>query len=212
MEISGRIAEWLSTGPHRVGEPGLSEAELRRAEETFGLAFPPLLREVLALVHPVPRQIAPQPGIYQAPSQVPDWRLRDVERTRTLIGIPADGVLFDVEENDFWWNAWGPRPEATPERLTVAKRELARVPGLIPLFGHLCVSASDDSPVFSLIQTRVSLYAVTLADLGDDEARTAAVQSATWPVGTVPFWSELCAYANHRDTGSPLGCLGSGGF
>lgn len=54
MEISGRIAEWLSTGPHRVGEPGLSEAELRRAEETFGLAFPPLLRAVLA---PDPRYI-----------------------------------------------------------------------------------------------------------------------------------------------------------
>src|SRR5690349_7742562 len=119
MEISGRIAEWLSAGPHRVGEPGLSEAELRRAEETFGLAFPPLLREVLALVHPVRRPIAPQPGIYQAPSRVPDWRLRDVERTRTLIGIPADGVLFDVEENGFWWNAWGPRPEPIPERLAV---------------------------------------------------------------------------------------------
>lgn len=212
MKIAGRIAKCLSTGPNRVGEPGLSEPELRRAEETFGLTFPPLLREVLSLVHPVPRPVFPQPGIYQAPSRVPDWRLRDVERTRTLIGSPADGVLFDVEENDFWWNAWGPRPEAIPERMAVAERELARVPRLIPLMGDLCVAASDDSPVFSLIQTRVDIYAVSLTDFGDDEARTAVMQSATWPVGTVPFWSELCAYANHRDTGSPLGCLGSGGF
>ena len=212
MEIASRIAGWLSTGPDRVGEPGLSEAELRGAEETFGLTFPPLLREVLALAHPVRRPVFPQPWMHRSPSSVPDWRLRDVERTRTLIGIPADGVLFDVEENDFWWNAWGPLPEAIPERMAVAKRELALVPRLIPLIGNLCVAASDDSPVFSLIQTRVGLFAVSLADVGDDEARTAAVQSATWPVGTVPFWSELCAYASHRDTGSPLGRLGIGGF
>ena len=212
MEIASRIASWLSTGPDRIGEPGLSDAELCRAEETFGLTFPPLLRAVLALVHPVPRPVFPQPGIHQSPSSVPDWRLRDVERTRILIDIPADGVLFDVEENDFWWNAWGPLPEAILERMAVAQREMARVPRLIPLIGHFYVAASDDSPVFSLIQTRVDLVAVSLADVGDDEARTAAVQSATWPVGAVPFWSELCAYANHRGTDSPLGCLGSGGF
>ncbi|WP_433796641.1 hypothetical protein [Actinoplanes sp. CA-252034] len=212
MEIPGRIAEWLSAGPHLAGEPGLSEAELRRAERTFGLTFPPLLREVLTLVHPVRRFVAPQPGAYQAPSQSPDWRLRDVERTRTLIGVPADGVLDDVEENDFWWNAWGPRPETIAERTAVAERELATVPRLIPLIGHLYVAASDDSPVFDLIQTRASVYAVRLSDLGDDETRRAAVRFATWPVGAVPFWSELCAYATHRDTDSPLGRLGSGGF
>jgi hypothetical protein len=66
--------------------------------------------------------------------------------------------------------------------------------------------------VFGIVQTRVGLYAVSFADLGDDELRTAAPRSATWPVATVPFWSELCAYACHRDTGSPLGRLRSGGF
>ena len=88
---------------------------------------------------------------------------------------------------------------------------MARVLRLIPLIGHLYVAASDDSPVFSIIQTRVGLFAVSLAEVGDDEARTAAVRSAAWPVGTVPFWSDLCAYANHRDTGSPLGHQGRGG-
>lgn len=190
----------------------MSEAELCRAEETFGLVFPRLLRDVLGLVHPVPRPVFPQPGLHQASSRVPDWRLRDVDRTRTLIGIPADGVLFDVEENDFWWNAWGPRPDAIAERIAAAARELARVPLLVPLGGHLYVAAVDDSPVFSLVQTRVGLYAVSFADLGDDTARTAALRSTAWPVGTVPFWSELCAYANHRETDSRLGRLGAGGF
>jgi hypothetical protein len=39
VEIAGRITQWLSAGPYRIGEPGLSEAELRRAEQTFGLTF-----------------------------------------------------------------------------------------------------------------------------------------------------------------------------
>lgn len=67
------IADWLSTGPDRVGEPGLSEAEMRRAEETFGLTFPSLLREALALVHPVPRRSRKRSPIGR-PSRSARWR------------------------------------------------------------------------------------------------------------------------------------------
>ncbi|GAA2705291.1 hypothetical protein Apa02nite_065220 [Actinoplanes palleronii] len=199
-------------GPSRSGEPGLSETELLRAEQTFGLTFPPLLREVLGRVHPVRRYVSPQPWHPPSSPSYPDWRLRDVAGTRSLIAIPADGVVFDVEENDFWWHAWGPRPEGVPERLTVARREVALVPELIPLFGHLYVAASDDSPVFRIIQTDVRLFALALAGLADVTDEGPAPALAEWPVGVVPFWSDLHAYAAHRDTESPFAHLATGGF
>jgi hypothetical protein len=38
-----------------------------------------------------------------------------------LIDVPVQGLLFDVEENGFWWNAWGASPERAQDRLAVAR-------------------------------------------------------------------------------------------
>jgi len=210
MDAANKVAEWLAADPHGSVEAGLSEDRLHRAEDLFGLAFPPLWRAVLGLVHPIRRYVAVQSG-YQSPSNCPDWRLRDEARTRLLIDAPAEGVLFDVEENGFWWNAWGNRPEQTEDRLVVARQELARVPTLIPLFGYLYIAGVDDSPVFRIIQADVGVSAVTLADLTDDRAAV-AVAAAGCPVGQVPFWSELHAYSQWRGSDSRFASLGIGGF
>jgi len=100
MEPATRIAEWLGGRIHGSVESGLSEAELSRAEDTFGLTFPPLWRAVLRLAHPVPRFVAPQPW-HRPASIYPDWRLRDEARTRLLIDDPVEGLLYDVEDNGF---------------------------------------------------------------------------------------------------------------
>ena len=208
MEPATRIAEWLGGRIHGSVESGLSEAELSRAEDTFGLTFPPLWRAVLRLAHPVPRFVAPQPW-HRPASIYPDWRLRDEARTRLLIDDPVEGLLYDVEDNGFWWNAWGTAPDAIQDRLAVARRELARVPVLIPLFGHLHIAGTDESPVFRIIQADIRISAIALADLADDGA--AAVPTKR-PVGHVPFWSELHAYSQWRGSDSPFANLGVGGF
>jgi hypothetical protein len=46
---ANKIAEWLAAREDGAVEPGLSEAELSRAEKSFGMTFPPLWRAVLGL-------------------------------------------------------------------------------------------------------------------------------------------------------------------
>ena len=179
----------------------------------FGLTFSPLWQSVLMLVHPAPRYVAPQPWHRGANSgaRYPDWRLRDPEATRRLIDAPVAGLLFDVEENDFWWNAWGPPPATNAQRLQVASRELANVPRLTPLWGHWYIADSDDSPVFSIVQADLYIPAVTLAGLPTGQSQD-SVPAHEYPIGAVPFWSDLHAYSQLGHEHGPFGSLGTGGL
>jgi hypothetical protein len=192
--VSALVA-WLRARRDCEFEDGLDEDETDRAEQHFAIRFPPLWRAVLGLVHPIPQPVRERDehGIQRWPAY-PDWRLRDPAGTRTLVDAPVTGLLFDVEHNDFWWHDWGARPEQLPARLAVAAGQLAAVPRLVPLAGHLYVAGTDDSPVFSIVQADLYLPAVTLADLPAGRGQD-IVPEEDWPIGAVPFWSELHAYS-----------------
>lgn len=202
-DVVAELLDWLGTRTDCELAPGLDEAELDRAEQVFGISMPPLWRAVLARGHPVPR--------LDTRRAYPDWRLGDELATRALVRRPMDGVLFDVEQNGFWWHDWGPAPESVNERLALARRQLARVPRLTPLMGHWYVGSEDDSPVFSIVQTDLYVPASTLADLPAGRGQ-AGVPPEEYPIGTVPFWSELHAYSalgHHADL--PFARLAEGG-
>jgi len=191
------LVVWLRGQPDCVPEPGLGEGELARAERTFGIAFAPLWRQVLAEVHPV------------GPAY-PDWR-RLGDATGVLVEAPYEGLLFDVAENDFWWHAWGPRPDDAAERLAVAGARLRDVPRLIPIHGHWYVAPADGSPVFSVVQADLYIPALTIADLTTGRSQS-ATDVADWPIGDVPFWSELHAYGQAGHSEERFARLGQGGL
>jgi hypothetical protein len=198
-----RLLDWLGARTDCELAPGLDEAELDRAEQVFGITMPPLWRAVLRRAHPVPGLGAKR--VY------PDWRLGDEQGTHALVRRPVEGVLFDVEQNGFWWHDWGPAPGSAAERLALAGRHLATVPRLTPLMGHWYVGSEDDSPVFSIVQTDLYVPARTLADLPAGRSQD-GVAPEEYPIGAVPFWSELHAYSalgHHADL--PFARLAEGG-
>lgn len=172
-------------------EDGLSAVELTRAEQRFGVRFPRLWRTVLGIVHPVALPVPPRglDGVLRW-MPVPDWRGRDPEATAGLVEAPVQGVLFDVEENGFWWPAWGARPRQRARRMAVARERLGRVPRLVPLWSHLYVSSDDGSPVLSIVQTDLCSPADSLVGLlrGHDRAD---VDAAELRGHRVEFWSDL---------------------
>ncbi len=184
-DLTAELVEWLEGRDDCSLDPGLSVAELDRAEAVLGLAVAPGWRAVLRRVHPV----AVCDG-----TLFPDWRDPDGELTQRLVHGPVRGLLYDVEHNDFWWRDWGEAPNAMVERLAVAGRRLAAVPLLTPLFGHRYVADTDDSPIFSIVQADVYVPALSLADLVAGRSQS-EVPAAQWPIGAVPFWSELNAYS-----------------
>lgn len=162
--------------------PGLTEAELSAVEARFGFRFAADHRALLAAALPVGRGF-------------PDWRNGSADELAAALAGPVDGVLFDVEHNGFWYPAWGDRPSGVADALATARRELATVPPMVPVYGHRYlpgVGGPAGHPVLSVHQTDIIVYGADLprylrAEFGD--AHRAEMVAGARP--TVPFWSDL---------------------
>ena len=155
---------------------GYGRAALERAQERFGLTFPPDLFDLL---------------LDRRPADGPDWTNEADIRER--LAWPYEGLLFDVEHNVLWWPEWGARPATAEGRAEVLRQVVAAAPRLIPVFGHRYLPetpAVAGNPVFSVWQSDVILYG---ADLEDWAAREEyGWDDRPWPpVREIPFWSEL---------------------
>lgn len=176
--------------------PGLSERQLRAAEKAHGFQFPPDLRSFLSCVLP-------------ASPQHPDWREPNSESLREWMADPWLGVAFDIENNAFWWNDWGPRPEELGEALAKAKHHFAQVPRLIPVYGHRFLPSEPllaGNPVLSVVQTDVIYYGTDLRNyFANEHCKTSEGRVIDLSRRRrIRFWSDLIE-SPPTDTG-PDGC------
>ncbi|WNZ13574.1 hypothetical protein [Streptomyces sp. 11x1] len=182
-----------------VIEDGLSDDEFARIEETFGFRFADDHRAFLAAGLPVNSPATPpEPGIAAAGSQPwPDWRHHDHDELRRRLEWPVDGVLFDVEKNQFWVESWGKRPDRVDQATEIARRALTRAPAMIPIYRHRYLPAGAGTcghPVLSIWQTDIIYYGLDIADYIDREFAGAdrPPDGASWnPQATVEFWKDL---------------------
>ncbi|KAJ0981029.1 hypothetical protein J5N97_009284 [Dioscorea zingiberensis] len=130
--------------------PGLSDADLARAEAELGFPFPPDLRAVLSL------------GLPSGPG-FPDWR-----RLRSSsLSLPIAAASLQVARGSLWPRTWGPRPSDPSVALRSARAALRRAPSLIPLFGRCYLPARPSlagNPVFLVSDDHISCCALDLAD------------------------------------------------
>jgi len=155
---------------------GLSEDELAGIESDFGFRFPPDLRAVLHAFLP-------------SGEEWPDWR-GNRQRLLEWLDEPADGIEFDVEDNAFWLEAWGERPDDIDDAVEEARRQVALAPVLIPLHGNdfLPVRPSESgNPVFTVDGSKVALAAANLESWFTQADATAA------KARTIEFWSGLAS-------------------
>lgn len=179
--LSRRAVALLADAGVRLG-PGLSQAQLDGIETRFQFHFNATHRSLLAACLPLGEHWV-------------NWlQASDAELTRRLAG-PVEGALFDVAHNDFWASSWGPRPADEQQALQAARRELERLPVLVPLYSHRYLPASpapEDAPVFSVHQTDVIYYGVDLLDYFEREFLDAGRDLDPLDISyRVPFWSEL---------------------
>jgi hypothetical protein len=157
---------------------GLTDDELTAVEHEFGFTFAPDHRAFLAAGLPTGRGWV-------------DWRDPDRAALRERLATPVEGVLFDVAENSFWYEGWGPRPAETGAAVTAARGYLMTVPRMIPVYSHRYLPAAlPQHPVLSIYQTDVIHYG---NDLRDWLNREFALGEPAGSVAraTVPFWRDL---------------------
>jgi hypothetical protein len=162
-------------------EVGLTDAEVETSEARYGFRFPPDLRAFL------------QAGLPRG-DQFPDWRTGDEAGLRYWLDMPRRGVLFDIEQNGFWLDEWGPRPSTLTEAQRIASELVVAAPQLIPVYSHRMIPAEPHlpgNPVFSVHQTDIIWYGVDLRDSLIPEFLTRE-DIGVWPIPEsirrIPFW------------------------
>lgn len=166
--------------------PGLTEAELLKAERRYSFVFPPDLRWWLANWLPIS-------------DKFPDWD-ECPPSLEVQLNWPTEGILYDVVFNHYWRDAWGDRQTSEDAVVALARNHLRSVPKLIPVWNHSYLTeypAQEGNPVLSVYQTDVIYRGRTLADyffwlLHKEEELSEEdypVYSEAYPY--IPFWSDL---------------------
>jgi hypothetical protein len=161
---------------------GLTETEISRAEESYGFRFPPDLREFLQTALPTGHRF-------------PDWRAGDDTLIRDLLRLPLEGILFDVEQNEFWLPEWGTQPTRIEDARTVVEEHVNNAPRLVPIYGHRMIPDRPNeagNPVLSVHQTDIIYYGFDLDDFFRHEFELAGEKP--WPseVRRIDFWDVNC--------------------
>jgi hypothetical protein len=183
------------------------EAEVREAEEVYGLEFHSDYAQFLRTLG------MPRPGSFSAsfegstlvPGERPaftDWT--DSDSVSEAMAWPLDGIAFDLEQNDLWGEEWGPDPGPTEARISRVQ-ELLREATTIPVSGHRYIVNAPDLPagyvILSIYQSDVIVYGAdlrsylllelaTLLD-GDGLDYKRATHSDWEAVRNIPFWGTL---------------------
>ncbi|MGB7284709.1 MAG: hypothetical protein WBE13_20750 [Candidatus Acidiferrum sp.] len=170
-----------------VFEKGLMADEFESLEHRNGFRFPDDLREFLSLGLPVS-------------DHFPDWRTGKVvggHGSRStidgLIDWPARGMCFDIENNGFWMQEWGPRPDQLEDAFQVAREFVKQAPPLIPVFSHRFLPAEPltaGNPVLSVYQTDIIYYGPELASYWVNEFKL-PIPSENKEPKSIRFWSDI---------------------
>jgi hypothetical protein len=161
-------------------EPGLSNIEIGEIERRFDFTFPPDLRALLQFALPVGNAF-------------PNWRDDSEEALRDRLNRPLNGIVFDVERNDFWLDSWGTKPSSEAARHAIVKNAIDKAPKLIPIFAHRFIPAEPNNagnPVFSVHQTDIIYYGNDLADYFRREFRVPLPEWAARQPRSIRFWND----------------------
>lgn len=188
----------------------LTDAQIDAAEKRYAVAFPPdhrLFLRTLGRTLPLNESVrfgegdalvyGERPGFY-------DWA-GDEKWIREALVRPEEDLLFDVEHNDIWLEAWGGRPTDAAARAARVHEAVAAAPRLIPLVGHRYLLGDPPAVgngVLSVHQTDLIEYGSDLRafllieladflDLDHDEAYEASCAASRHDWSQVPLWGEF---------------------
>ena len=160
---------------------GLAEAELEELQEAHAVVFPPDLAAFLKRAVPVG-------------DRFPDWR-GSSQDLQSRFDEPLQGILCDVELNNFWAPSWGSKPTEPRQALAKTKTVVNAAPKLIPVYSHRYIPSDPSlsgNPVLSVVQTDIIRYGDDLVSYFHAEfGGPLPVPSSAPSPRRIRFWSEL---------------------
>jgi hypothetical protein len=175
-------------------EIGLSEEEVLQVEEKFNFKFPPDLKLFLQKALPISENFV-------------NWRLgiksnKETNKIVDRLEYPLDGMLFDIEKNNFWVSNWGKKPESLQDKILVAKKNYETYPKLIPVYLHRYIPSLPNeigNAIFSVWQMDIIYYGINLENYFANEfeyTESGFFELDEYPVKKIEFWSQIAEDEN----------------
>src|SRR5262249_3162148 len=121
----------------------------------------------------------------------PDWRDGNEAQLRDWLDQPRQGILFDIQHNEFWLPEWGPKPSDLDKAFRIANELIAKAPKLIPIFIHRMMPDEPrkaGNPVFSVHQTDIIHYGYDLLHYLREEFAVATWWTPPSEPRPIRFW------------------------
>lgn len=171
-------------------DKGLSDEEMITIQYDFNIQFPPDLRLFLQTALPISGQFI-------------NWRaglssIMKEEEITNRINWPLEGMLFDIDNNGFWIQEWGDKPDSLDQQKEIAEHHYKLWPKLIPVYSHRYIPSDpceDGNPILSVYQTDIIYYGYDLADYFKNEFRLALPESIKLPESpkSIEHWDYFLA-------------------
>jgi hypothetical protein len=171
---------------------GLTDSEIGSVHARFGVGFACDHLDLLKTALPLG-------------DRWPDWRDGDDAELQRMLDWPVESFVWDVlhQPVPFWPASWGPRPTEAVEIERTARKNLAKWPVLVPIYGHRYLPAApaqSGCPVFSVYQTDVIYYGPDLVEYLRNELKVGALPREEWTFRQrVPYWSQFVEVANRAE-------------
>ncbi|MBI2444217.1 MAG: SMI1/KNR4 family protein [Candidatus Magasanikbacteria bacterium] len=166
---------------------GLTGQEITHAEKKFKFNFPPDLKMFLQHALPIARKERDE-------SFFPDWRHLNSDSLNFYMGLPLEGILFDVENNNFWLPELEQKPQDSEKAKKIMIEAVNKAPKLIPIYAHRYLPAEpleENNPIFSVHQTDIIYYGSYLYDYFQVEFNKRVYASSGVKPKKIKFWSAI---------------------
>lgn len=170
-------------------DSGLSDDEVLQVETKFNLKFPPDLKLFLQTALPTSDKFV-------------NWRLglkskSEADKILSRLDWPLEGMLFDLQSNNFWIDSWGNRPDNYNDKVLIAKKHYETYPKLIPICSHRYIPSrpnENNNPVFSVYQMDIIYYGINLENYFANEfgyTKSGGYELDEYPEKKIEFWSKI---------------------
>lgn len=163
---------------------GISDETMDEAEYLFSIEFPESLRSFYSQALPVG-------------PKYPKWNDLSKSNAAKIISMleaPLEGIYFDVMNNGFWLDDWGPKPQVAHRVKDICLRKINEAPTLVPIFANRYMPVLDyvdDPPVISVHQADITYCGANLADyfmIENNLRSNSSLKHKKFP--PIPFWLE----------------------
>ena len=162
---------------------GMTKEDIIKAEKFYNIQFPNDMKEMLMNFVPISESFY----------NWNDYSEENITKIKKMMEWPFEGIIFDIQENNFWLEELGECPEKIDDRINKFRKYQTNIPKLIPLFAHRYVVSDRNInyPIISVYQADIIYYGKNILEYFDIEFNHANYIANIAEFKEIPFWSKI---------------------